>query len=106
MTPTERKEMPPVCCYCDNDLSCSCCGVEQPYDDISQAKARIKELEIRLAAEPAAGVPTRFEIVTALKAANKNFMATGSDRESDERYDDMADSMSNLFRVSKYRSGE
>jgi hypothetical protein len=42
--------------------------------------------------------PTRAEVVTALKAAQRNFMATGADRESDERYNDMTDSIFNLFR--------
>ena len=40
----------PVCCYCDADLSCSACGREQPYDDISTLKARVAELEANEAA--------------------------------------------------------
>ena len=44
--PTDAiREAPPVCCHCDNDLSCAHCGVEQPYDDVSILKARVEELE-------------------------------------------------------------
>lgn len=43
--------------------------------------------------------PSRIEVITALKAAQRNFMATGASRESDGRYEDMADSMFNLFRA-------
>lgn len=46
--PAELRRDPPVCVYCDNDLSCGHCGVEQPYDDISLLKARIEELEAAL----------------------------------------------------------
>jgi hypothetical protein len=42
---TDAAKSPPVCCYCDHDLSCGHCGMEQPYNDISVLKARIKELE-------------------------------------------------------------
>lgn len=35
----------PVCCYCDHDLSCDHCGMEQPYTDISSLKARNQVLE-------------------------------------------------------------
>jgi len=48
MTPTPSNPVTredPVCCYCDASLSCSSCGMEQPYDDISVLKYRIAELE-------------------------------------------------------------
>ena len=35
---------PPVCCYCDHDLSCDHCGMEQPYTDISILKSEIARL--------------------------------------------------------------
>lgn len=41
----KKADAPPICCYCDNDLSCGTCGREQPYDDISVLKSRIEELE-------------------------------------------------------------
>lgn len=40
--PATPRHDPPVCVHCDADLSCGACGVEQPYTDISVAKALLK----------------------------------------------------------------
>lgn len=39
------RQAQPVCCYCDNDLSCAQCGREQPYDDVSALRSRVEEAE-------------------------------------------------------------
>jgi hypothetical protein len=41
--------------------------------------------------------PTRAELIAALKATYRNFMATGADRESDDRYEDWANTIRNLY---------
>ncbi len=45
--PAATRQSAPVCCYCDADLSCGACGMEQPYTDISVAKAEIESLKAR-----------------------------------------------------------
>jgi hypothetical protein len=42
------RQAQPVCCYCDNDLSCAQCGREQPHDDVSALKAEIATLQARV----------------------------------------------------------
>jgi hypothetical protein len=47
--------------------------------------------------QPSMAEPTRAELIAALKATYRNFMATGADRESDERYEDWVDTIKNLY---------
>lgn len=47
-SPSAQTHAPPVCVYCDNDLSCDRCGMEQPYTDISIAKADLAAASARI----------------------------------------------------------
>lgn len=71
--PATPRHDPPLCVHCDADLSCGACGVEQPYTDISIAKAEIATLTSSLTAAEA----RLRELTEALKPFAKTGWMTG-----------------------------
>jgi hypothetical protein len=47
----------------------------------------------------AADTPSREQVLFALMEAHRNFMATGANRRSEERWDDMTDAVIELYRL-------
>jgi len=86
------------------------CGVTKDvaFSYLAEISAGRKDVEVRslYASPPPVSGPTRAEVIAGLKAAHANFMAHGRDRESDERYKDMADTVRNLYVSASPVSGD